>query len=259
MMNVSGKPSVVIANIFTSHCAFDVFPPVLRDLKRRGVPDRVIAAMQAAPYGPPALAEVDSKEPPPPPVTIPAGTIIEVESAQAVTSKHSPPGTRITFVVSKHVYVDRVLVIDRGAVGRGRVVKSKPARVFGRAGMLAWEMDYVVGVDGTRIPIQLEGKQSGTNRMVAIAGGAVATGALVFPYSSPVALIWGLKKGEEAVLRGSRVFNARVTAESEIAGFQPRPEGVVYRDRETVKASTAPPTKTNFPRGSVKFNSKRPN
>jgi hypothetical protein len=254
------NPSVIIANIFTSHCAFDVFPPVLRDLKRRGVPDRVLAAMKAAPYGPPALAEVDSKEPPPPPVTIPAGTIIEVESARAVTSKNSPPGTRITFVVSKHVYVDKVLVIDRGAVARGRVVKSKPARVFGRAGMLAWEMDYVVGVDGTRIPIQLEGKQTGTNRMVAIAGGAVATGALVFPYSSPVALIWGLKKGEEAVLRGSRVFNARVTAESEIAGFQPRPEGVVYRDRETVKASTAPPTNTNFEKGSFKpKGSLRPN
>jgi hypothetical protein len=115
--------------------------------------------------------------------------------------------------------------------------------------MLAWEMEYVVGVDGSRIPIQLAGTQNGPNRMAAIAGGAVATGALVFPYSSPVALIWGLKKGEEAILRGSRVFNATVTAESQIAGLQPRREGVVYRDHETVKASTAPPTRTNFEQG----------
>ena len=90
--------------------------------------------------------------------------------------------------------------------------------------------------------------------------GGVATGALVFPYSSPVALIWGLKKGDEAVLRGSRVFSATVTGDSKIAGLQPRPEGVVYRDRETVKASTAPPTNTSFPRESFRPKvSMRPN
>jgi hypothetical protein len=54
--------------------------------------------------------------------------------------------------------------------------------------MLAWQMNYVVAVDGTRIPITLSGKQIGANRTAAMAGGAVATGALIFPYSSPVAL-----------------------------------------------------------------------
>lgn len=243
------KPGVIITRILTSHCNFDVFPPVLRDLERRGVPEMVIIVMKMAPNGPPALAGVEPQEQTPPPVTIPAGTNIEVESARAVSSQNSPRGTAITFVVSRRVYVGKVLVIDRGAVARGRIVKSSPARAFGRGGMLAWEMEYVVGVDGSRIPIQLAGKENGPNRMAAVAGGAVATGALVFPYSSPVALIWGLKKGEEAVLRGSRVFKATVTGESQIAGLQPRPEGVVYRDHDTVKASTAPPTKTNFERG----------
>ena len=115
--------------------------------------------------------------------------------------------------------------------------------------MLAWEMEYVVGIDGSQIPVQLVGKQIGTNRAAVMAGGALATGALMFPYTSPIGLIWGLKKGDEAVLRGSRVFNATVVSNSQIAGLQPRPEGVVYRDRETVKASTAPPTNTNFERG----------
>ena len=118
--------------------------------------------------------------------------------------------------------------------------------------MLAWELQYVVGVDGKQIPIQLAGKQSGKNRSAAIAGGAVATGALIFPYSSPVALIWGLKKGDEAVLRGSRIFSAFVGANTQIAGFQPRPGGIVLHDMETVKASTAPPTSTNFQRQSVR-------
>ena len=246
------KSGVIIANILTSHCNFDIFPPVLRDLRRRGVPDTVVAAMKMAPNGPPALKEIDPKTPTPPTVTIPAGTAIEVETARATSSRNSPPNTRITFLVTKRVYVNKVLVIERGAVARARVVKSQPARMLGRPGMLAWEMEYVVGLDGSRIPVQLSGKQSGKQRFGAIAAGGVATGAIIFPYSSPVALMWGLKKGDEAVLRGSRVFNATVRGDSKIAGLQPRREGVVYRDRDTVKASTAPPTNTSFERGSFR-------
>src|SRR5688500_46171 len=51
----------IIGRVLTSSCNFDVFPPVLRDLRRRGVPDTVLAAMKLAPVGPPALADVDSK------------------------------------------------------------------------------------------------------------------------------------------------------------------------------------------------------
>ena len=246
------KPGVIIANILTSHCNFDIFPPVLRDLRRRGVPDTVLAAMKMAPNGPPALKEVETKGPPASAVTIPAGTAIEVETARATSSRNAVANDLITFVVTRRVYVNKVLAIDRGAVARARVVKVRRAAAMGRPGMIAWEMQYVVGVDGSRIPVQLSGKQIGKDRWAAIVGGGVATGALVFPYSSPVALIWGLKKGDEAVLRGSRVFSATVTGDSKIAGLQPRPEGVVYRDRETVKASTAPPTNTDFPRESFR-------
>jgi len=252
MVEDSVKPGVIIANILTSNCNFDIFPPVLRDLRRRGVPDTVLAAMKMAPNGPPAIKETEPKGPPPPVVTISAGTIVEVETARATSSRNAPPDTRIAFLVTKRVYVNKVLVIERGAVARAHVVKSQPARALGRPGMLAWEMEYVVGIDGSRIPVQLSGKQSGKDRFGAIAAGGVATGALVFPYSSPVALIWGLKKGDEAVLRGSKVFSATVTGNAQVAGLQPRLDGVVYRDRETVKASTAPPTNTNFERGSFK-------
>jgi hypothetical protein len=246
------KPEIIITRILTSPCNFDVFPPVLRDLKRRGVPDKILMVMKVVPNGPPGLADVDAKVAPIPRVEIPEGTVIEVETATATSSAKAVAGDSITFLTTRRVYVNDVLVIDRGAVARARVVRAKNARTFGRAGMLAWELDYVVAVDGTRIPITLSGKQTGTNRTAAIAGGAVATGALIFPYSSPVALIWGLKKGDEAVLRGSKVFAASVRTKTEIAGIQPRPGGVVYRDRDTVKASAAPPTNTQFDRGGFK-------
>ena len=42
----------VINAIKSSPCTFDTFPPVLKDLKRRGVPDAILQAMIEAPYGP---------------------------------------------------------------------------------------------------------------------------------------------------------------------------------------------------------------
>ncbi|HEX5884833.1 MAG TPA: hypothetical protein VFY67_09870 [Pyrinomonadaceae bacterium] len=249
MVEEKVEPELIVAKILTSPCNFDVFPPVLRDLRRRGVPEEVLRAMKVAPNGPPALADVDTSVTPAPRVQIPEGTIIEVETLKETSSAKVKEGDAITFLAKRRVYVNNVLVIERGAVAKARVVKARNAKPLGRAGMLAWEMEYIVGIDGTRIPIALSGKQSGANRIAVLAGGAVATGALIFPYSSPAALIWGLKKGDEAVLRGSKVFTANVRTQTEIAGLQPRPGGVVYRDRDTVKASAAPPTKTNFERG----------
>ena len=253
MVEEGQKSGQIISKIFTSHCNFDIFPPVLRDLKRRGVPDTVILAMKSAPSGPPALAEVESKIAAlTARVQIPAGTMIEVESSRAYSSRNMPVGSLMSFAVTRRIFVNNVLVVERGAAAMARVVKQKRAGLVGRPGMLAWEMLYVTAVDGTRVPIQLAGKQQGASRRAAIVGGAVATGALVFPYTSPVALIWGLKKGDEAVLRGSSLFSAQVGSTAEVTGLQPRPAGVVYRDRETVKASTAPPTNTQFERQSVK-------
>src|SRR5262245_35936926 len=61
MLERGEKSAQIIPKILTSNCNFDVFPPVLADLKRRGVPDTVLVAMKSAPYGPPALGDVDSK------------------------------------------------------------------------------------------------------------------------------------------------------------------------------------------------------
>ena len=254
MVNDGVSANEIVRRIKTSSCNFDIFPPVVRDLRRRGIPETVLLAMLGAPVGPPsARSSEDNQEVAMTAIRIPAGTMIEVESVVAVNSGKAVVGAPINFVVSRRVFIDKILVIERGAVARGRVTKVKRAGSLGRAGMLAWQLDYVTAVDGTRIPIRLTGEQRGANKSALMAGGAAATAALVFPYSSPVALIWGLKKGDEAVLRGSRVFLAAVNLEVAVSGIQPRQGGVVYHDRETVKASAAPPTNTNFARGSVRF------
>ena len=47
-------PEVILQTIKTSPCTFDTFPSVMKELKRRGVPEQVLEAMIDAPYGPAA-------------------------------------------------------------------------------------------------------------------------------------------------------------------------------------------------------------
>jgi hypothetical protein len=62
LIMVAGRvaPEVILEKIRTSPCNFDTFPPVLAELKSRGVPDSVLLAMVRAPNGP-SGAEQDAK------------------------------------------------------------------------------------------------------------------------------------------------------------------------------------------------------
>ena len=224
------KQDVIIAKIVTSRCNFDTFPPALRELRMRGVPDTVLMAMVKVPHGPPAMVAVDKagSSPKTARLRIPASTVVEVEAAYPVSSADVDKGSLITFLVSRQVFVNDVPVIARGAVARARVLKSKPAGAWGRAGTLVWEMEDVVAVDGTRVPIRLSDQIKGANRTTAVAAAAIVTGAIIFPYTSPVALVWWLKKGDDAVLHGSQKFTAIVSNNTQVTGLLPEKKRVIY-------------------------------
>ena len=46
------EPEEIVKTIKSSACTFDTFPPILREMKRRGVPESILQAMVDAPYGP---------------------------------------------------------------------------------------------------------------------------------------------------------------------------------------------------------------
>ena len=60
-------PEVIVQTIKTSPCTFDTFPSVMKELKRRGVPEEVLEAMIDAPYGPAeekqAIEDVATEQP----------------------------------------------------------------------------------------------------------------------------------------------------------------------------------------------------
>ncbi len=66
---------------------------------------------------------------------------------------------------------------------------------------------------------------------------AIATGAIVFPYTPPAGLIWALKKGDEAVLDESRKSSAIVSNNTDVAGLLPRTKKVFYHSVEKLKTA----------------------
>lgn len=256
LMVKSGMQShLIIANIMTSQCNFDVFPPVLDDLKRRGVPENVLHFMSVVPNGPPHLPDVErpTKESLLRSVKIPKGAVVLVETLYPISSADVKLNNTVAFSVVSSVVVDGVVLIPRGTIARAKIVKVKKAGSFGRGGALTFEMERIIAIDGTRIPVQLTAAAEGGNRSGAVAIGAAATSALIFPYTAPAAIIWGFKKGDDAIVRGNKQFGAVIKADTEVAGIIPGKEKVIYHYAEALKAKqNSSTTPTAFPRFPVR-------
>ena len=245
------KSELIIANILTSSCNFDTFPPVLDDLKRRGVPEPVLQVMSVVPNGPPNLPEAGHgganslvKT-----VRLPKGAAVIVETLYPVSSATFKVNNTIALAVTRPVIVDGALIIPRGTTVRAKIVRAQKARNMGRGGALTFEVEQIVAIDGTKIPVQLSEATEGSNQMSALAVGAAATSALIFPYTAPAALIWGFKKGDDAVIRGSKEFAAVIKGDIQVLGLVPDKDRVIYHYAETLKAKeNSSSTPTAFPR-----------
>lgn len=254
-MSRSGmKSHLIISTILTSTCNFDTFPPVLEDLKRRGVPENVLHFMSVVPNGPPNLPEAGTSEEPPlklSKVKLPQGLPVVVETLYPVSSADFKLNTTAAFSVVRDVYIDGTLAIPRGTIARAKIVKVKKAKTWGRAGALTFEMERIVAIDGTRVPVQLTAAAAGGNRSGVVAVGAAATSALIFPYTAPAAIVWGFRKGDDAVVKGNKQFAAVVEGDTEVWGIIPQKDKVIYHFAETLKAKEAssktPAAFTRFP------------
>jgi hypothetical protein len=251
MVRKGMKADAITDRILRSTCNFDIFPPVLEDLRRRGVPELVLQLMTVVPNGPPAHVLVTAEDKPPTTtVKLPQGLAITVETIYPVSTAKFRVGNTIALVVAHPVYVDGVLVVSRGTVARARIVKAEKAKLLGRGGALAWSLEEIRAVDGTKIPVQLAGKAQGNDKGLEMAGGVAATAAVVFPYTAPVSVVWAFQKGDDAVVRGNKRFAAVVRAETEVVGWIPDLDRVFYHSADSIKTLTTPSSTapTSFPR-----------
>jgi hypothetical protein len=218
MVEADFTSETIIAQIKASPCDFATTPVALQHLKERAVPDAVILAMVMAPKS--ASAENHSSNPLTPQknlrVRIPNGVAIDVESPFTVNSQEVRKGDKISFRVINPVKVDGVIVIEPGATATAQVVQAERGGHFGRAGRLAWTMQEVTAIDGSRIPLQASGRIVGDSKGAKVATQMILTGA-VFWVLAPVALLHGFKRGENAVLPAGKRLEVLTQGEATIS------------------------------------------
>jgi hypothetical protein len=154
----------------------------------------------------------DASQPASRKLKIPAGTPLDIEAVYTVSSVDMRPGDMLSFHVLIPVKVDDVIVIDKYSLVTGRVVESKRGGHWGKAGRLSWMMQDVVAIDLTRVPLQAQkdaptGRNGikGTGHGGEVVAKTIVFGALLFP-ASPLALMSGFKRGENAVLPQGKRF-----------------------------------------------------
>ncbi len=109
--------------------------------------------------------------------------------------------------------IDGVIVIAAGTLATGRVLKAKRGGRWGRAGQLAWSMQDVEAVDGTKILLQFTRHQKGDSKAGTVTTGVIVTGLLLIPIA-PIGLLWGFKRGEDAFISAGRRYDVVVRADS---------------------------------------------
>lgn len=222
MVKANVAPDVIAAKIRSSACDFDTTPAALQQLKAEGVPDVVLMAMVLAPKR--TAAQGQAAQPVEPPkkskAKIPNGTSVEVEAAFTVNSQEVRKGDLISFRVVNPVIVDGITIIAPGATATARVVKASRGGHFGRAGRLAWSMQDVTAVDGTRIPLQAGGRLVGDSKAAKVATKMILTGALL-TFAAPVVLLYGFKRGDNAILPAGKRFEVFVHGETEVNTASP--------------------------------------
>ncbi|MEK6334335.1 MAG: hypothetical protein AABM67_05245 [Acidobacteriota bacterium] len=145
-------------------------------------------------------------------IAIPGGTPLEIEAVYTVSSRDMKPGDLMSFHVLIPVRIDGVTVIDKYSLVTGRVVMAKRGGHWGKAGKLTWIMQDVVATDLTRVPLLAyqdggpgEHGVKGTSHGAEVATRTIVFGALLFPVS-PLALMSGFKRGDDAVLPQGKRF-----------------------------------------------------
>jgi len=202
---------VVAEKIKTSACDFDTSPDALRALRGAGVPDSLLLVMVMSP----------KCAPPPPParrvaVAVPAGTAVELETAYTINSQLVRAGDAVSFRVVNPVIVEGQVVIEKGAIATALVTKAERGGHWGRAGRVAWMMKEVTAADGSRVPVQFNGRTVGDSKGAKVATTMVVMGALMWPIA-PIVLFHGFKRGENAVVPEGKRFDATVFAAATVS------------------------------------------
>lgn len=141
-------------------------------------------------------------------VTLREGQQIQLKLADNLRSNGARVGQEVRFFVNQDVLgPNGEKLVFKGARAGGEVTEVRRARRLGRKGVLNFSVDYLIAIDGTRVPLRADKTVSSNNgrRRGAIAGAAVLV--------SPAAL---LIRGRNITVKQGALVNAYIDRRAQI-------------------------------------------
>ena len=139
-------------------------------------------------------------------ITIPAGTLIPVRLLEDIGSKKSDDGDIFEYQVTEDITYAGSLIIPRGAIGKGEVLKAKRASILLKKGQLEVDFRYIEAVDGTPLRLVMGESSEKENSRIGLAVGAGIAGLIIL--SNPIGLVAGaLIPGKNVTIEeGTRLY-----------------------------------------------------
>lgn len=112
-------------------------------------------------------------------VALPKDTLVKIKTVTPMDSKKNKTGDPVEFAVAEDVYVAGVLVIAKGAVGRGKLSKVDQAQNFGRDAKMEIGFETIEALDMTQVATILGEKAKKETESMALAAGAGVAGMIL--------------------------------------------------------------------------------
>jgi hypothetical protein len=139
-------------------------------------------------------------------IRIEEGTPVRLKLKETINSSTAQSGQIVTFEVVEEIKIDNRVVIAEGAPAWGTIVEAEAKKSLGRGGKLAFRVEYVKAVDGTKIPLRANSVSKGNGKSVTT-GALVAGTAVVFFPAAPLFL---LLKGKDVGIQKGQHFDSFV-------------------------------------------------
>ncbi len=161
-------------------------------------------------------------------VKLPKEQLVKVTLLTPLDSRKNKPGDLVKIKVIADLIYNGVLIVPRGSIGYGKVVKVERAGSFGKAGKVNVEFNYIEDMLGKRIPVCMgkraaeENKREMKGRAWAVVSSFVGLGVF-----GPVGLVAGaFVHGEEAKVPAGAKFYLETSRDIEVKGLIVKEEEV---------------------------------
>ena len=84
-------------------------------------------------------------------VVLKAGTVVSLETINAIKSDKATVGRTIDLRVTRDIEVDGQTVIPAGSIAKGQITRSQKAKGLGKGGFLEIQIKSVTAVDGQEV------------------------------------------------------------------------------------------------------------